>query len=331
MWSVQGSIIMPKSDIRAAASILPQSSEHPRRPRIETSVEKAILAAAFEHPGHGQDRVARELVDRGIRVSASGVRYVWQRHDIETIDKRVSVIESTLGEAESAWTEEQRATRNRIDTIRQTRKSAGFSASRADNLSRSTFILAVAARLLRENSYDATSLRDIARAAGIPVGSLYYHFQTKEDLFAAVYSEGIRRLTVAVQQAIGRFRDPWKRLEAACATHLQELCAGDDFTAAAIPTDLPRLSRAIREKLAGESDSYEMILRDLIGQIPIPAKTSRSLVRLQILGALNWTRVWFKPDQSSAQEIARQFVRTLRYGLDPKFPKDHRPGNQQAQ
>jgi len=313
---------MPKSDIRnsprrPAIAKLPQSSQHSRRPRVETSVERAILAAAVEHPGHGQDRVARDLIDRGIRVSASGVRYVWQRHDIETIDKRVRLIERTLGESATAWTEEQRATRNRIDAIKRTREPvAGVAASQTDNPSRSTFITAVAAELLRENSYDATSLRDIAKAAGIPVGSLYYHFQTKEDLFAAVYTEGIRRLTAAVEQAIGRFSDPWKRLEAACATHLQELCAGDDFTAAAIPTDLPRLSRAVREKLVALSDGYEMILRELIDQIPIPPRTSRSLVRLQLLGALNWTRVWFKPDRTSAQDIGRQFVRTLRYGLD---------------
>lgn len=313
---------MPKSDLRSSASQSgignsPLSSEHPRRPRIETSVEEAILTAAFEHPAHGQDPVARELGHRGIRVSASGVRYVWQRHDIETIDKRVRLIERSLGEVGTGWTDEQRITRNRIDTMKRTREpAAGVAASQADNPSRSTFIIAVAAKLLRENSYDATSLRDIAKAAGIPVGSLYYHFQTKEDLFVAVYVEGIQRLTIAVQQAIGRFSDPWRRLETACATHLQELCAGDDFTAAAIPTDLPRLSRAMREKLAELGDSYEMILRDLIEQIPIPPKTSRSLVRLQLLGALNWTRVWFKADRGSAQDIARQFVRTLRYGLD---------------
>jgi AcrR family transcriptional regulator len=316
------SIAMPKSDVHAATDRplprnLPQSRDHARRPRIETSVERAILAAAFEHPGHGQDRVARELARLGIGVSASGVRYVWQRHGIETIGKRVRLIESRLGEARTAWTDEQRATCDRIHAVKQTREAgAGISVSQVDGLSRSSFIVAVAARLLRENSYDATSLRDIAKAAGIPVGSLYYHFQSKEDLFAAVYTEGIRRLTAAVQQAVGRFSDPWQRLEVACAAHLQELCAGDDFTSAAIQTELPRLSDATRNKLTQLSDSYEMILRDLVARLPMSPRVSRSLVRLQLLGALNWTRVWFKANKSSPQDIGRQFVRTLRYGLE---------------
>ena len=89
------------------------------------------------------------------------------------IGKRVRLIERRLGEAGTGWTDEQRATRDRIHAIKQTREvAAGVSVSRADGLSRSSFIVAVAARLLRENSYDATSLRDIAKAAGIPVGSL---------------------------------------------------------------------------------------------------------------------------------------------------------------
>ena len=45
-------------------------------------------------------------------------------------------------------------------------------------------------------------------------------------------------------------------------------------------------------------------------------RASRSLIRLQLLGALNWTRVWFKANRSSPQDIGRQFVRTLRYGLE---------------
>ncbi|HEY7549143.1 MAG TPA: TetR/AcrR family transcriptional regulator [Hyphomicrobiaceae bacterium] len=314
---------MPRTNERAP-TVQParRPSEHPRRPRIETSVEEAILAAAFEHPGHGQDRVARELAHRGILASASGVRYVWQRHDIATVDKRVRLIERRLGEAGAGWTDEQRATRERTDAIRRARESAaGFVVSRADSGSRSAFIVAVAAKLLRENSYDATSLRDIAKAAGIPVGSLYYHFRTKEDLFSAVYAEGIRRLTAAVRKAIGQLTEPWQRLEAACATHLEELCAGDDFTAAAIPTDLPRVSGSMRQKLAQISDSYEAILRDLVAQLPIAPGTSRSLVRLQLLGALNWTRVWFKSGKCPAQDVGRQFVRTMRYGLQPCRPQ----------
>ena len=126
--------------------------------------------------------------------------------------------------------------------------------------------------------------------------------------FAALRPPYNKRLTASVI--------PWERLEAASAAHLQELCAGDDFTSSAVQTELPRLSDATRNKLTQLSDSYEMILRDLVAQLPMSPRTSRSLIRLQLLGALNWTRVWFKPNKSSPRDIGRQFVRTLRYGLE---------------
>lgn len=296
------------------------------RPRVEKRIEDAILDMAFRHPAHGQDRIARELHAQGLHVSASGVRYVLQRHDLETISKRVHRIEAVQGRNEDLWTAEQFSARDRVQSERQSRSmAASFIGRDTASVSRSTYILAIAARLLRERSFDATSLRDIAKAAHIPLGSLYYHFQTKEELFAAVYEEGIRRITRAVQEAIATCNTPWERLEMACVTHLQHLCGGDDFTATSIPTNLPRIHGPVRLRLRQLNDGYEGIFRDLIADLNLPSSTSPTLVRLQLLGAMNWTRVWFKAEKTAVADIARQYVHALRYGLDmqgqrPPFP-----------
>ena len=44
----------------------------------------------------------------------------------------------------------------------------------------------IAIRLFNEQGYDKVSLRDIAREAGIAIGSLTYHFKRKEDLLDAI-------------------------------------------------------------------------------------------------------------------------------------------------
>ena len=63
------------------------------RNRIEESIESAVVAFAVEQPAFGQVRVSNELRKRGVFVSASGVRSVWLRHDLESFKKCLNALE----------------------------------------------------------------------------------------------------------------------------------------------------------------------------------------------------------------------------------------------
>ena len=52
-------------------------------------------------------------------------------------------------------------------------------------------ILQVAARLFAEKGYEETTIREIGDAAGILSGSLYHHFQTKEEMLQELLKEFI--------------------------------------------------------------------------------------------------------------------------------------------
>ena len=81
-----------------------------------------------------------------------------------------------------------------------------------------------------EQGYAAASLRDIAGRAGLLPGSLYHHFDSKEELFVAVHREGFRQLTAAVSEAIAEAQDPWERLERGCSTHAELMLEGSAIT-----------------------------------------------------------------------------------------------------
>ena len=71
-----------------------------RRPilknRVAPEVEAAVLALSKEHPEWGQARVAKSLRERGISISAAGVRCVWLRNQLQTMPLRRRAIETSV-------------------------------------------------------------------------------------------------------------------------------------------------------------------------------------------------------------------------------------------
>jgi AcrR family transcriptional regulator len=53
-------------------------------------------------------------------------------------------------------------------------------------------LIAAAIQLMYQQGVEATTLADIAQAAGIPVGNVYYYFKAKNDIIAAVIDAHLR-------------------------------------------------------------------------------------------------------------------------------------------
>jgi TetR/AcrR family transcriptional regulator, transcriptional repressor for nem operon len=75
-------------------------------------------------------------------------------------------------------------------------------------------LVAAAAQMLHRQGAEATTLADIAKAAGIPVGNVYYYFKTKNDIIAAVidaHAGGIHSMLGGIDAS---HADPAGRLKA---------------------------------------------------------------------------------------------------------------------
>lgn len=177
-------------------------------------------------------------------------------------------------------------------------------------------VLDEAARLFRSQGFKGTSVRDIARAVGMLPGSLYCHFATKEALLTAVYVKGVKQISDAVQTVVDHHTDPWERLEAACVAHLESILRDDDYAQVVIrvlPADVP----AALQNLIELRNQYEALFIALIKALPLRRGTDRGALRLMLMGALNWSQTWYRPNgKFNPRAIAHKFVALLRQGQE---------------
>ena len=74
-------------------------------------------------------------------------------------------------------------------------------------------LVAAARRVIHQQGVEKTTIADIARAADVPVGNVYYYFKTKDQLVAAAI-DGQTRDVQSVLRSLERHRTPRARLKA---------------------------------------------------------------------------------------------------------------------
>lgn len=186
-------------------------------------------------------------------------------------------------------------------------------------------IMNAAQKLFARRGFEGISIRDIAKAVGMTTASLYYHFPSKEEIFVAVHGRSLENVQREVMSAIAGIKDPWDRLEAAAAAHSRNF-ASTESSGAAIAAQYYEGSLApFRKIMVPQRDAYERLITVLVADLQLPPSIDVRLFRLQLLGALNWMPVWHRPNSGlPAEEVARQFVRNLRLGLQPSRGKAKR-------
>lgn len=184
-------------------------------------------------------------------------------------------------------------------------------------------ILDAAAKTFRKQGYAGTRLSDIADAAAMRAGSIYYHFESKEQLLDQVLEIGIRRVFDAVVREVEALPpDATHRqvLRTAIEAHLTMLLRHGDYTSANIrlfdqvPDDVH--DRQVRLRAA-----YDDFWRKLLGAAQqaheIRADTDLTMVRMFLLGALNWSLEWYRPGAKSIAAMADDVAALVFDGIGP--------------
>lgn len=179
-------------------------------------------------------------------------------------------------------------------------------------------ILIAAAQIFSQKGFHATSMADIAQAVSLQKGSLYHHISSKQELLVAMLDQALDLLIEQMQIVMARPLPAEQKLRQAMLAYLTTLNDHHDL-AAVLLLEYRSLEPEYRSRHLPRRDRYERLWRDLIEQglesgafcCADPSMSARAL-----LGVMNWTITWFRPDGPLSMEaVANQFSDLFLKGL----------------
>lgn len=200
--------------------------------------------------------------------------------------------------------------REHYDAVERTGTEAGGvtaegASRRADAVRNRTAILQAARQLVSEQGAEV-AMGEIARAAGVAVGTLYRHFPNKADLLAAVVSEYVEALADAAQGA-------WERVEEGRSDAAQELL---DFLERALEMIArSHAAKSVARALGAEVEYTEPETRatEALGRLIEQGRASGRL-RADLTVSDLYILMVFYPGEGSA-EIRQRWLELIRPGL----------------
>lgn len=156
-------------------------------------------------------------------------------------------------------------------------------------------------------------MRDIAEAADLSAANLYHYFDGKHDLLFYCQDRALDRMLEAVAAARLASSSATQRLRLVCTAHLRTLL--DDVEGATAHLQIESLPPALRAAIVNKRDRYERGLRRLVtegvrsGEL---VNLSPAVVTRAMLGAMNWTVTWFRPEgadtAAAVGDVISQFL-----------------------
>jgi AcrR family transcriptional regulator len=182
---------------------------------------------------------------------------------------------------------------------------------------RRTEILRAASRVFRRRGLAAAGMREIAEEADVSPGILYYYFSGKDEILLFCQERTLEHMLAAVEAARALPASSAERLRGVLQAHVHAML--DELEGATAHLEVEALPEAMRAPVMEKRDRYERAVRALVaegikrGEF---AKADAALVTRAMLGAVNWSARWFRPDgpQTSAavaQSLSDYLVKGL--------------------
>lgn len=161
-----------------------------------------------------------------------------------------------------------------------------------DDAGRRSQIVRAAAAVLGRQGYAETSLKDVAREAGVAPGLLHYYFESKEELLLEVVLVTERQMVADWKAVVEAVDDPLERIvtgldhaESRCAEQPESFRMLIDLYTVSLSSPALRVRcAALRTHLM---DEVEIELRQVLGRLPAYSLVSPRELAGAILSAID--------------------------------------------
>lgn len=179
-------------------------------------------------------------------------------------------------------------------------------------------LLEIAVAEFNTRGYDATSMEDLSRAAGITKSSFYHHFAGKEALLRAALERAIEVLFAVFDEPAAAAGSPRERL--------RHIVRGQ---VAALIGDLPYVTLLLRVRGNTDTERWALeqrraydarvaaIVAEAVEQGELRADVDPALAARLLSGLVNSVAEWFRPGRPGAAQLPEQVARAAFDGILP--------------
>src|SRR5579884_1434147 len=181
----------------------------------------------------------------------------------------------------------------------------GRKGERADHIYR------VAAEIMCQKGYEATSMKDIADAVGLTKAGIYHYIVGKEDLLFQIMSFAMDMVDENVVTPARKIADPEQRLRVIIEGHARRILeVGGAVTV--ILEEMAALTPAHRKAIRARKRRYFDQVRETIGELQTQGKlrdVDPTVAAFNLFGMINWISRWYRPDgKLTPDQIMRDFL-----------------------
>lgn len=189
-------------------------------------------------------------------------------------------------------------------------------------------VIEAAATVFMERGLLATSVDDIAEVLGSTKGRIYHYYRSKTDIFLDVLTVAMNDLLNRIEPIVTRHDvSADERLREAAEMHARVMMTKSARSRVAVQgaemhlmQDAGAKQRAALELFIEMRDEYEQHFADMVAKGTVQGlfrSVEPRLAAKELLGALNWINMWYRPsvDGAEVDGIAEEFSLFVVNGL----------------